>query len=261
MSSEYEQQRALQIQANRAVLESLGITDQRHKITAESIAGKRRKTPGVPKRRMQMRQLRIRQSRRIRGESAEVGQISDPEEIIEEPLRVSTVTEYEVQHPVVMKRFKWEGYRQMPYTPVTDYIPKKIHLPLTLLSVGTTVRSLGQLVAKSRRKLFYSNRICRYRHQYPIGYTADRYFQGHCYRMTIEDAGDGPLFAVTRMGSERRWTGVNPTDPWTGACLASRSPGTRVSGPLYFGFSDPIVIKAIEDMNDGYDSSQEEDTD
>jgi hypothetical protein len=40
------------------------------------------------------------------------------------------------------------------------------------------------------------------------------------------------------------FTGTSPTHPWTAMCLA-KGLGTRISGPLFYGFSDPITQKAI----------------
>jgi len=38
--------------------------------------------------------------------------------------------------------------------------------------------------------------------------------------------------------------------------LASKSTGTRISGPLFFGFSDPVVQKMIEALP-GYETWQQ----
>jgi hypothetical protein len=40
------------------------------------------------------------------------------------------------------------------------------------------------------------------------------------------------------------FTGTSPTHPWTAMCLA-KGTGTRISGPLFYGFSDPITQQAI----------------
>lgn len=43
------------------------------------------------------------------------------------------------------------------------------------------------------------------------------------------------------------FSGPSPTRPWTDACLA-RATGQRISGPLFFGFSDPAVQAAVESL-------------
>lgn len=64
--------------------------------------------------------------------------------------------------------------------------------------------------------------------------------------MRIEAAPDGagPRFCVRDEGSGAEWHGATPTAPWTALCVALRL-GTRISGPLFFGFSDPLTQRAI----------------
>ena len=63
--------------------------------------------------------------------------------------------------------------------------------------------------------------------------------------------GKGPVFVVSEAGDgpdRKEFKGPTPTKPWTEVCL-TRSAGTRVSGPLFFGFSDQIsqfLIKKLE---------------
>lgn len=40
------------------------------------------------------------------------------------------------------------------------------------------------------------------------------------------------------------FAGSSPTKPWTDVCVAHRT-GQRISGPLFFGFSDPLTQRAI----------------
>ena len=42
---------------------------------------------------------------------------------------------------------------------------------------------------------------------------------------------------VRDTGSGEEFAGTSPTHPWTAVCLSKRL-GTRISGPLFFGFSD-----------------------
>ena len=49
------------------------------------------------------------------------------------------------------------------------------------------------------------------------------------------------------MQSGELYAGSSPTQPWTAVCLAMRL-GTRISGPLFFGFSDPVTQRAIASM-------------
>jgi hypothetical protein len=54
----------------------------------------------------------------------------------------------------------------------------------------------------------------------------------------------GPRFRVTDDRSGETFEGESPTKPWTGVCVSKRL-GTRISGPLFFGFSDPMTMRAL----------------
>jgi hypothetical protein len=43
------------------------------------------------------------------------------------------------------------------------------------------------------------------------------------------------------------YSGPSPTKPWTDVCLAHKT-GQRISGPLFFGFSDPLTQRAIASL-------------
>ncbi|KAI7871634.1 hypothetical protein BDF14DRAFT_1763062 [Spinellus fusiger] len=107
-------------------------------------------------------------------------------------------------------------------------------IPLTLVSISTTIWELGELSTGRGRSKYWSGRGCRYRHPYPIGFRASKSHFGNHYTMTIEkgEEGDGPVFTVQVNGTGTVYKGASPTAPWTEACKHSNSQGTRVSGPL-----------------------------
>ncbi|KAI8340245.1 hypothetical protein BC941DRAFT_338529, partial [Chlamydoabsidia padenii] len=96
---------------------------------------------------------------------------------------------------------------------------------------------------------------CKFKHPYPIGYRATKAHFGNQYTMTISEGENGPLFSV-QVNSSQTFTGATPTAPWTTACLKSKSQGTRVSGPLFYGFSDLITMRLIEEL-ENYDKAAE----
>ena len=53
-----------------------------------------------------------------------------------------------------------------------------------------------------------------------------------------------PAAQVTDQQSGAAFSGASPTKPWTDVCIAHRT-GQRISGPLFFGFSDPLTQRAI----------------
>lgn len=132
-------------------------------------------------------------------------------------------------------------------------LPDDIELPITLNSIGTTIWSLGRLNTGKGRSKCWSSRSCKYRHPYPIGYRATKSHFGNDYTMTISADTDGAPVFIVQLNSQI-FTGSTPTAPWTEACIKSRYSTTRVSGPLFYGFSDPITIQLIERM-EGYDKT------
>ncbi|RKP24301.1 hypothetical protein SYNPS1DRAFT_17409, partial [Syncephalis pseudoplumigaleata] len=97
---------------------------------------------------------------------------------------------------------------------------------------------------------------CMFHHPYPVGYRASKHHFGREYWMTIEADEDGPIFLVFTKDGRHRFKGYTPTQPWTQACLASATKGTRISGPLFFGFSDPIIQAMIQQLP-GYEPWEE----
>ena len=62
--------------------------------------------------------------------------------------------------------------------------------------------------------------------------------------MRIEAGEAGPVFSVRLPSSTLLFTGTSPTKPWTDVCIHHKT-GQRISGPLFFGFSDAITQQAI----------------
>ena len=77
-----------------------------------------------------------------------------------------------------------------------------------------------------------------------VGYRASKSVFGKTFEMKIEAGATGPEFVVIDVVSGRVFRGQSPTKPWTDACIAHRT-GQRISGPLFFGFSDLTVQEAI----------------
>ncbi|KAF9964526.1 hypothetical protein BGZ70_006342 [Mortierella alpina] len=149
----------------------------------------------------------------------------------------------------------WKGRKQTTGFTVEMVIPCA-HTPLTLGSIATTIWEIGTIYkGKENRAKYWSGKGSLFRHPYPIGYKAEKFHFRDRYTMHIKEGPDGPIFIV-ESASGQVFQGSSPTHPWTKACLASYSKGTRISGPLFFGFSDPITQKMIEDL-DGYQTWDE----
>ncbi|GJD07930.1 hypothetical protein Gasu2_22530 [Galdieria sulphuraria] len=143
---------------------------------------------------------------------------------------------------------------------VDSYLPDSICTPYTLKSIKTTVYHLGKHVEIEEELAFQflSHDSCKFKHPYPVGYRATKREFGRVWLMGIERQDNAsPIFFIQPLEeyqeeellqgkqipmSGKAYTGYAPTWPWTQACLKSKSPGRRISGPLYFGFSDPLNI-------------------
>ncbi|CAJ0646402.1 9830_t:CDS:2 [Entrophospora sp. SA101] len=123
-----------------------------------------------------------------------------------------------------------------------------IKFPLDLPSTTTTVISIGTY---HKSPTWWSNPGSLYHHPIPINYKATRIEWNKIFEMTIEeDQNTGnPLFRVTAKGTNSTFIGSTPTKPWTSVCVSyKKSRATRISGPLYFGFSDVLLQKLLTKM-------------
>ena len=119
-----------------------------------------------------------------------------------------------------------------------------IKAPFTLRSIGVTVWSLGEIYRGEWKNKFWSSTGCLYHHAYPVGYKATKRHFNRSYTMWIEAGDRGPVFFVREEGPNPLvFKGESPTKPWTKICVHKKL-GTRISGPLHFGFSDPCTQSA-----------------
>ncbi|KAJ3038582.1 hypothetical protein HDV00_000513 [Rhizophlyctis rosea] len=130
-----------------------------------------------------------------------------------------------------------------------------ISFPLSLMSIRTTIWEIGTLVTDPGRcEKFWSHKSAMYKHPYPVGFRASKVHFDREWTMKIEHGGDvGPVFSVTGSNGTT-YSGSTPTKPWTDVCiaLAGRHGKTRISGPLFFGFSDLLMQRMVEGL-DGFE--------
>ncbi|KAM3584430.1 hypothetical protein VKS41_003245 [Umbelopsis sp. WA50703] len=190
--------------------------------------------------------LEKRVSRRLLGQAPE--DVTNLEYILDDNDNRRNIEISESSKPLDPSTSVWRGKKQHTGYLAEIPVPKCVNIPLTL---GTTIWELGQLECGTGRKKYWSGRGCMFRHPYPIGYRASKLAFGEVYTMTISKGETGPVFTVEGESSGKIFKGATPTAPWTEACKKSKSQGTRVSGPLFFGFSDAITMKLLEEM-EGY---------
>lgn len=116
--------------------------------------------------------------------------------------------------------------------------------PFSLLKERITVQDLGHCHRKKYAHKYWSSSGCKYHHAYPVGYRATKNVFGKCFEMSIEESETGPVFKVYDTVNHTSFVGDSPTSPWTQVCIAQRT-GQRISGPLFYGFSDLFTLKAL----------------
>ena len=116
--------------------------------------------------------------------------------------------------------------------------------PFTLASTRVTVVSLGAIHRGPFPQNYWSSKGCIYHHPFPVGYRARKVHFGREWEMRIDAGECGPSFSVVNMATGEVFTGETPTKPWTRVCVSLRL-GTRISGPQFFGFSDPVTMRAL----------------
>jgi len=116
--------------------------------------------------------------------------------------------------------------------------------PFTLASTRVTVVSLGAIHRGPFPQNYWSSKGCIYHHPFPVGYRARKAHFGREWEMRIDAGECGPSFSVVNMTTGEVFTGETPTKPWTRVCVSLRL-GTRISGPQFFGFSDPVTMRAL----------------
>ncbi|KAK9830044.1 hypothetical protein WJX72_009379 [[Myrmecia] bisecta] len=234
----YEAERAARIAANQLKLQQLGLDT--------AVARFRSLTGGVevpahygqPRKRQKKAQPQVatevleasRQSRRIRGAAALTS---------EDIKQLPEVQAASTQGSSALGCTRTGRPRSQLTVP-----PYPIVAPFTLRSIDVTVWELGSVYRGPWAQRYWSSSGCLFHHAYPVGYRASKVQFGRTFGMAIEAGPQGPIFKVTDQITGVTYSGTSPTKPWTDVCLAQRT-GQRISGPLYFGFSDLVTQQAI----------------
>lgn len=135
------------------------------------------------------------------------------------------------------------GRRGLEFPDPADF-PGEIAAPFSLASIGVTVLNLGKVHRGAFAPRYWSSKGCLFHHAYPVGYRARKVHFDRSWVMTIEAGEFGPVFRVTDEQTGETFDGPSPTKPWTAVCVSKRLK-TRISGPLFFGFSDVVTMRAL----------------
>lgn len=119
--------------------------------------------------------------------------------------------------------------------------------PFTLRSCGVTVWELGSVQRAAFAHRYWSSKGCTFHHAYPVGFRASKTQFGKEWTASVCSGVAGPSFRVADASGRVAFEGPTPTAPWTALCVAMKR-GTRISGPLFYGFSDPLTQRAIAQL-------------
>ncbi|KAI9312618.1 F/Y-rich N-terminus-domain-containing protein [Dichotomocladium elegans] len=131
----------------------------------------------------------------------------------------------------------------------------KVILPIQIASLK--VIELGTVIHD--RTTFHSERYI-----WPVGYCTERTYMSMVdpnnqttYTCRVEDGGDGPLFTIRAADTpdEDDISARTPTGAWAVVIkraneVRQRESANAISGPEYFGFSNPLVIEMVEALPD-----------
>ena len=199
---------------------ALGARPKPRKGGKTSAASKRAREPAAP----------ARASRRLRGIDVSGEPSATPVRAVSYAEQASDTTQH--------KR------RGLAFPDPASFPGSEIAAPFTLRSIGVTVHALGDVHRGAFAGRYWSSPGCLFHHAYPVGYVATKHHFGQPWRMTIEAGEVGPVFRVTNERTNRTFAGPSPTKPWTAVCESIKT-RTRISGPLFFGFSDPVTVRAL----------------
>jgi hypothetical protein len=237
----YEAQRAARIAANRAQMQKLGLLDASKQfsgtmmssiIAIKAPTGKSN-APRPKKKSFQPPAPAARASKRLKGEQAL------PEHLSVDVAKAE-LQEEEEENDYAQQVQSYNKKRlaiPLQLDPNVSYAP-----PFTIRSINTTILDLGHVHRGEWAHRYWSNKGCLYHHAYPVGFKAQKEIFNRVWEMRIEEGISGPIFIVT--DGKYSFRGDSPTAPWTKVCLAQKT-GQRISGPLFFGFSDSITQNAI----------------
>ncbi|KAL1930228.1 hypothetical protein VTP01DRAFT_1382 [Rhizomucor pusillus] len=128
-----------------------------------------------------------------------------------------------------------------------------IKLPFQIGSLN--ILSLGSVVHD--RPSFHSERYI-----WPVGYCVERTYMSTVdpngqttYTCRIEDGGDGPVFTIHAADApDKEMSAKTPTGAWALVIKEANRVRRRgsacnaISGPEYFGLSNPLVIEMVESL-------------
>ena len=115
--------------------------------------------------------------------------------------------------------------------------------PFTLASTRVTVVSPRRHTPRPFPAQLLVVQGVSHHHPFPVGYRARKVHFGREWEMRI-DWRVRPVLSVLNLATGECFTGETPTKPWTRVCVSLRL-GTRISGPQFFGSSDPVTMRAL----------------
>ena len=265
--NEYEAERERRIAANKERMRALGLGAGSHAFdsalapmdpNAPTLEGSSNKRPRKRYERAAAAQLNggsagqrsapARESRRLRGYRADLREIAPGPGDKARP--IDDTTDGQIQphhHPSNAVERDGAKRRGIAFPDPRDDPNSTVSAPLTLASLRVSVLDLGAIHRGPFPQNYWSSRGCIYHHPFPVGYRARKTHFGREWEMRIDAGECGPSFVVTDVATGESHAGDSPTQPWTKVCV-KKGLGTRISGPQFFGFSDPVTMRALSTL-------------
>ena len=265
--NEYEAERERRIAANKERMRALGLGAGSHAFdsalapmdpNAPTLEGSSNKRPRKRYERAAAAQLNggsagqrsapARESRRLRGYRADLREIAPGPGDKARP--IDDTTDGQIQpHLQPSNAVERDGAKRrgIAFPDPRDDPNSTVSAPFTLASLRVSVLDLGAIHRGPFPQNYWSSRGCIYHHPFPVGYRARKTHFGREWEMRIDAGECGPSFVVTDVATGELHAGDSPTQPWTKVCV-KKGLGTRISGPQFFGFSDPVTMRALSTL-------------
>eukprot|EP00761_Pharyngomonas_kirbyi_P013454 gb/GECH01013483.1/.p1 GENE.gb/GECH01013483.1/~~gb/GECH01013483.1/.p1 ORF type:complete len:1109 (+),score=258.13 gb/GECH01013483.1/:1-3327(+) len=124
---------------------------------------------------------------------------------------------------------------------------RSIRLPLHLKNNTIEVKNLGYRYTGIHEEKYWRKLKGVRSHPFPVGYSAIRKWGGSDYQMKVIEGRQGPIFEVIDLENNYSYKGNSCTKPWTELCKQKKNK-TRISGPLWFGFTDETLIRILKSL-------------
>ncbi|KAI9497554.1 F/Y-rich N-terminus-domain-containing protein [Zychaea mexicana] len=237
----------------------------KHKSAQLSVDRANRKVQALKKEKKRLMQAKSNDSQATNGDAMETSQDDEDEEIEEADIEGAGVEDEDEEDQLLdedeemvkvepaPKLKRAASSRRKPIEVPRDENGSVI-LPFQIASLN--VLELGKVVYD--RTSFHSERYI-----WPVGYCVERTYMSMVdprnqttYTCKVQDGGETPLFTIRAADApDEEMSARTPTGAWALVIkraneVRHRESANAISGPEYYGFSNPLVIEMVEGLPD-----------